>query len=234
VSLGTGLEHLGQHPVFLTLGGGEAQLNRWFGFLRFTRDHHDRTYFPTRGSHFQLWSSYSLDGELREFGEEEVRQNLRDNIMLAVRYDRVLPLHRRWWLDLRAGLGVVNYREQHLLNLFYLGREMPGQPRTFEVYGLQLMEQPASGFGYGGVQVRAEVGRRNFIGLGYNLGYYVLSEYGFISEGGSFQRPETEGRFQGFGLELGSLTTLGPLRLTAEYNPDRRRMNYSFYAGYRF
>ncbi|MCB0638977.1 MAG: patatin-like phospholipase family protein [Lewinella sp.] len=234
LSFGLGLEHLAQHPRFITLGDGEAQLNQWYGFFQLLRDRYDRTYFPTRGSQLRLWGRYTFSGELQTFGEEESRQDLRNNVLLAARYHRVVPLHRRWWLDLRAGLGVVNYRERHLLNLFYLGREMPGQYRTFELYGLRLMEQPSSGFGYGGLQLRTEIGQRNFIGLGYNWGYYVLSDYGFISEGGNFQEPETKGYFQGVGLELGSLTTLGPLRLTVEYNPDRRRMNYSFYAGYRF
>lgn len=233
-SLGAGLEHRTQHARVLGFGGGDAQLNRGFLFARLLHDTYDRTYFPTCGGWLELWGEYTLGGDLRELVPEDNRQNLRGNVLVAAKGHKIMELAPRWWVEASGGVGVVNYRQRHLLNLFYLGRELPMQQRHFEVYGLRLMEQPASAFGYGGLKVRTEVGQRNYVGLGYNLGYYLLSEYGFINEGGSFQRPETEGRFHGLGLELGSLTPIGPVRLTAEYNLDRRRFNFSFYAGYRF
>ena len=80
-------------------------------------------------------------------------------------------------------------------------------------------------FGFGRIQFRAELGADNYLGLGYNYGAYaqIVDDKRLL-----------DGTFQAVGTELGTVTPLGPLRFTAEYNIDFKRFNFSFFAGYRF
>jgi hypothetical protein len=90
---------------------------------------------------------------------------------------------------------------------------------------LAQTELSVSRFAYSRLQLRTEIGNKNFVGIGYNFGGYQLVRR---------ERIRTEDTFHGLGVELGTITTLGPLRFTTEYNLDYQRFNFTFRAGYRF
>ncbi len=232
--LGLGLERFAENPRFFNLSDTEARLDQAFLYGRFIRDTYDRAYFPTDGSNTNAWIRYTLGGSLFSEEDETISIPARGNLSLGLRLHKVVPVGERLWVDLRTSFGAAKYEQGHFLNQFYLGRAMPAQDRFVEFYGLRLTEQPATAFGLLGVQLRQEIGQGYFAALGYNLGYYFLTEGNLFRAEGGLSEPEEEGRFHGLGLEMGGLTPIGPVRITGEYNIDLDRLNFTFYAGYRF
>jgi NTE family protein len=223
--MGLEAEHFSENPRFFSLTELTARAQHLRGFAELIRDTYDRTYFPRDGSFSQLWIHHNLTGKLEDGGEGGVNFSTTGFVTLSAKTNKTFPLGRRWWLDAAVAVGHAQYQDDHLLQRFYLGREIPENPRFFEVYGLRLTELDVSTFAYGRVQFRTEIGHNNFLGVGYNYGYTALIENKMV---------RSEGAFNGLGLELGSITPLGPVRFTAEYNLDFRRFNFSLYAGYRF
>lgn len=225
------LERLSQNRRFYTVGAGEAVLNQFAGFLSLARDSYDRTYFPESGSLTEGRIQYTISGSIRERTASGQVYGIEDNVMITGRLNKIFPISDDLVFQLRLTGGLINYRQRNFINLLYLGRTQPGQDRFFEVYGLRYMEQPVTSFGLMGLGLRLEVGNDNFIGLHTNGGWYTLSDFNLIVEEGVLTRDRTEGIFSGLGLELGSLTPLGPLRFTTEYNIERSRFNFSLHAG---
>ncbi len=227
-------ERLSQNRRFYTFEDGEAVLNQFSSFFHISRETYDRASFPRRGSRSSVRIDYTLGGTLRERTNEGREFNLAKNLLFSADVYKVFPVRQHFWFDLFAAGGLINYRERNLINLLYLGRAVPNQYRFFEFYGIRYMEQPVTSFGYLGLKLRQEIGRNNFIVLGANYAYYLLSDFSLITDGGSLTRQRTEGDLWGIGLELGSITPLGPVRITMEYNPDRGRVNFSLHGGYYF
>lgn len=223
--LGLQWEYLSENPRFFSIANEESQVKQWWTYAQFIRDTYDRSYFPKDGSLTQAWMYFNLGGELENFGAEREVFNTNAIGMAGAKTRKVFRLSPKSYLDFAASGGVMVDQNDHPLNRFYLGRSAPRYDRYFQVYGLALAERPASVFGYGLLQYRREVGKDKFIGLGYNAGYSWLTNY---------RRLLTEGSFHGLGLELGAITALGPVRFTMEYNFDYERLNFTFFAGYRF
>jgi len=223
--LGLEGEHFSENPRFFSLTELTARGQHLRGFAELVRDTYDRTYFPRDGSFSQLWIHYNLNGKLEDGGEGGVDFPTTGFLTLSGKTNKTFPLGRRWWLDAAVALGHARYDHDHLLQRFYLGREIPENSRFFEVFGLRLSELNVSTFAYGQALLRTEIGKNNFVGIGYNYGYTALIEN---------EKVLSQGAFNGLGLQLGSMTTFGPARFTAEYNLDFHRFNFSFYAGYRF
>ncbi|WP_020538691.1 patatin-like phospholipase family protein [Lewinella cohaerens] len=223
--LGAGGEHFSENPRFFSLTELDARAQRWLGYGQLIRDTYDRTYFPEDGSLSQLWFEYNLAGKLEEAKIDGANFSTDRNWTIGGKVHKAFQLGQHLWLDASAGAGHSQMKEDHSLLRFYLGREIPNHNRFYEVYGFRLSEQRVSTFGFGRIQLRAEIGNNNFIALGYNQGFSSL-----IVDGKTLE----ENDISGVGLELGSVTTLGPLRFTAEYNLDFERFNFSLFAGYRF
>lgn len=220
-----GGEHFSENPRFFSLTDLYARSRRWLVSAQLIRDTYDRTYFPTDGSLSQLWAEYNLSGNLEEAVAEGNRHPMNGFFTLGGRVHKAFLIRKNLWLDASAGAGHADYENDHFLQRFYLGRAIPENRRFYEVYGLNMAELNVSTFGYARFQLRAEIGSNNFFGLGYNQGYWAM-----IIDGKRIE----EGDFKGAGIELGRVTPLGPFRVTAEYNFDYERFNFSFYAGYRF
>jgi len=223
--LGAGGEHFSENPRFFSLTELDARAQRWLAYGQLIRDTYDRTYFPEDGSLSQLWVEYNLAGKLEEAEVNGANLETDGNWAIGGKVHKTFKLGKHLWLDASAGAGHSQMKEDHPLLRFYLGREIPNHHRFYELYGFRLSELRVSTFGFGRIQLRAEVGNNNYLALGYNQGFA-----GLIIDGKTLE--ETE--LSGLGLELGSVTQLGPLRFTAEYNLDFERFNFSFFAGYRF
>lgn len=222
---GVGGEHFSENPRFFSLTELEARAQRWFASAHLIRDTYDRTYFPEDGSLSQLWFEYNLGGRLEEDAIGGANFTTNGNWTIGGKVHKAFQFGEHWWLDASAGAGHTQITQAHLLQQFYLGREIPANNRFFEVYGLRISELPVTSFGYGRLQLRTEIGQENYLGLGYNYGAYAQ----IVDE-----EQLSEGTFQAVGAELGTVTTIGPIRFTAEYNLDFERFNFSFFAGYRF
>lgn len=223
--LGVGGEHFSENPRFFSLSELDARSQRLFASAHLIRDTYDRTYFPEDGSLSQLWFEYNLSGRLEEAAVGGANFETDGNWTIGGKVHKAFQFGEHFWVDASAGAGHTNITQPHFLQQFYLGREIPANNRFFEVYGLRISELPVTSFGYGRIQLRQEIGQENYLGLGYNYGAYAQ----IINE-----ERLSEGTFQAVGAELGSVTTLGPIRFTAEYNLDFERFNFSFFVGYRF
>lgn len=211
----------------------ETHLQRVGLFLRLNRDTYDRTYFPTDGSLTSVWAQWTLGGKHVVHTEERPVNNLADNITLGGRLNKVFDLGRNLYLSWINSGGISHYQDQAFINLLFLGRDVPGEESFFEIMGLRYMEQPATAFLSTGVQLRTEVGQNNFIGLTYNALWYTITDFPFLSDPFNRDRYDFDWH-NGIGLELGSLTTLGPVRFTTEYNLELGRFNFAMTLGYRF
>lgn len=226
-------ERLSQNLKFFSRQNDESFSEQLGLFLKLSRDTYDRTYFPTDGSLTTLRAQWTFGGKILEDKEEGQRIPLADNIMITARLHKVFPLNDKWWLSWINGAGIVNYQQRTFLNQLYLGREVPGEELFFEIQGLRYMELPVTAFASTGLQLRTRLTKSFFLGLTYNTLWHASSEYQFFPdalESGDY----TYDWYHGLGLELGGLTTFGPLRLTSEYNLDLGRFNFSMTVGYRF
>lgn len=228
------LDRLSQNRKFFSAQSDEAHLQRAGLFTRLTRDTYDRTYFPTDGSLTSFWLQWTMGGKYVVHTEERPAINLADNLVIGGRLHKVFSLGSNFYLNWINSGGISNYQDPVFLNLLFLGREVPGEEPFFEVMGLRYMEQPATAFATTGLQLRTEVGKANFIGLTYNVLWYALTDYPILTDPFNTERYTSYGWMNGLGLELGSLTTLGPIRFTTEYNLELNRFNLSMTLGYRF
>lgn len=156
------------------------------------------------------------------------------NMDLRLQSKKVFPMWKRGFLDFFMAGGARQFPQYDFSNLYYLGREMPLENDKFEIYGLRHMEVPASIFGSARLHYRHELGVNNFIGLGYQHSYFVQSELGALDYFEATENYIDRGHLNGIGLEVGSLTRLGPLRFTVEYGLESESFNASFFAGWRF
>lgn len=218
--------HFSENPRFFTLDNKNDFLSQWFVVGQLIRDTYDRSYFPKDGSLTHIWGQLGLSGNITEVGgNEQTTHSTNGDILLGGKLHKAFSISSKLWLDFSLGAGASRINRDHLLQRFYLGREAPENPRFFEVYGFQQTELMPSAFGYGRLQLRTQIGQSNYIGIGYNYGLWTINDN---------TNPIEEGTISGLGLELGSITPLGPLRFTAEYNLEFERFNFSFFAGYRF
>lgn len=211
-------------PRLFSTDNQGATLKQWSVTVQFIRDTYDRAYFPMDGSLTHLWAQLGVEGTVDEsMGVHPKTTN--GDIHLGGNLHKAFNLTAEWWLDFSLGAGLSRVGNNHLLKRFYLGRSVPDNKRFFEVYGYLQSELMATQFGYSRLQLRHRIAKKYFIGLGYNYGKWVLPDENNV---------EQIGDINGLGLELGNLTPLGPVRLTAEYNIKQNRFNFSFFLGYRF
>lgn len=226
-------ERLSQNPRFLTQQNVESYAEQVGLFMKLSRDTYDRTYFPTDGSLTTLRAQWTFGGRLQEKTETPRRVDLGDNLVITGRLHKAFPLGKWWTLSWGNGAGLVNYRQKTFINQLFLGREVPGEEPFFEIMGLRFMELPVTAFVSSGLQLRSRLNKSTFAGLSYNALWYAITENQFLAD--DPQRGNYSSNWMhGLGLELGALTTFGPLRLTTEYNLDLGRFNFSMTLGYRF
>ena len=218
-------EIFSDNPRFFTIDDDGSKLKQWSILAQFIRDTYDRSYFPTGGTLTHLWAQLGLSGTINDqtMNGQELATN--GDIRLGGNLHKAFNIAPKWWLDFSLGAGYSILQKDHLLQRFYLGRSVPDNTRFFEVYGFQQSELMATQFGYGRLQFRHQLAGKYFIGLGYNYGKWLLQNN---------DSPDNKGDINGIGLELGSMTPLGPVRFTTEYNVDYNRFNFSFFLGYRF
>ncbi len=232
--LGIAGKRLSQNQRFFNFSDGEAVLNQYHGFAQIKRETFDRISFPSKGGRLRLYAQYIWGGSLRERTESERKFSLKNNQLYSADFVKVIPFGKRFAMEVFGAGATLNYRERNLINLFFLGRAVPNQLHFNEFYGLRYMEQPASSYGYLGLKIRQEISRNSFVALGFNYGRFEAETYSITSTDGDIFKESTESDIWGLGLELGSITPLGPIRFTAEYNPELGRMNFSLHGGYYF
>jgi len=218
-------QHFSENPRFFTLANEDDHLSQWSIIGQLIRDTYDRSYFPKDGSLTHIWGQLGIAGKLTELGTESNTYSTNGDILIGGKLHKAFTLSSKFWLDFSLGAGASRINKDHLLQRFYIGRQAPGNPRFFEVYGFQQTELMPSAFGYGRLQLRTQIGQNNYVGLGYNHGFWKIEDDNTVG---------SEGLISGIGLELGSITPLGPIRFTTEYNVVYERFNFSFFTGYRF
>lgn len=222
-----------RNPRVFSIGNNESSLQRQIVFAELIRETYDRSIYPHSGSRTAVYAHTAVGGQYRNAENEDF--DIGSNVMLIGRHKTILPLGKSTALLLGASGGFVNHEQFTLLNALYLGRALPQEPQYFNVLGQRFMELPVSGFFSARTGLRFEVGVDNFIGLHYQFGQYALTEGLLVRGSRPYLNPDrVVTRFQGFALELGSSTILGPVKFFTEYNPDLGRLNYNIHFGYLF
>ena len=238
LEIGISSERLSRNPRFFRLSNSTDLRQQTALSALLTRDTYDRTFFPHSGSLSIIEIKFALDGQLKTEAVEgpPIEEPLGDNWRLIFRLDKILPLGNNVALDGSANLGLINSPTFNLTNQLYLGRRVTDDLAFFNQYGYRYMEAPVSGFFQFGLDLRLELGKDNFLTLGYDFARVAITE-GPILATGEFLRltpDRTERNLQGIGIQLGTLTAFGPFQFSAEYQLDNRRMNYFLHGGYYF
>ncbi|MBX2871717.1 MAG: BamA/TamA family outer membrane protein, partial [Saprospiraceae bacterium] len=231
---GVFVDRLAQDRKFFTQQNEAAFAKQVGLFLKLSRDTYDRTYFPTEGSLTSIRAQWTFGGRLDERLDARESIPMDNNLVLTARLHKVFPLNENWWLSWINGAGLINYKQRSFINQLFLGREVPGEESFFEIMGLRYMEQPTTAFGSTAFRLRRRISKSStFAGFTYNALWHASSEFQFLSKA-DLRGAYTSDWFHGLGLEIGALTTFGPIRLTSEYNLNIGRFNFSLFAGYRF
>ena len=233
LSLGYGVEYLGQNEIFNSTFSDNAQLKSQNLYLHINRDTYNRFYFPTKGSILSLNGKLILDGVIDKKGSNNITSDVDYSYVLDGQFSLALPLNDQFTFQWYNYGGYMNFKnENNFVNLFYLGRRLPRENNNFPFYGLRYMELPVNQFAYSGLKFQYEPWTNYFISLAFNYGWYKADTFSFVDDDEIQIYNSWEDQIGGLGLELGMLTRVGPVRFTTEYNLDAKRFNLTFLLGY--
>lgn len=233
LEIGAISERTTRNPRFFSRAEGENFISRQAFYLLLERETFDRSIYPKKGAHTQL----QIRTAFRSFEriQDGERENMGNNLIATLRHQQVIPLSSQFALTADLTGGAVNHQRDNILNRLYLGRNLPQEPLFFNAYGYRHMELPVSGFVSATIGARLEIGADNFVRLAYQYGRATISDGPLIRSSGPILNPNRQDiLLQGFALELGSTTIIGPVQFNAEYNPIWGRMNYNLHLGYYF
>ncbi|MEM6320981.1 MAG: patatin-like phospholipase family protein [Bacteroidota bacterium] len=234
VGVGIGLERYAQRVKIFEKSTEELQLNQAITTIGFVRDNRDRPLFPTEGS------LLSLDGKLAFAGnfEEPIINRQTDlgsiNKMLRFQFRKVFSLKPKFAVEWDTDAGWIGAEQDNFLNLFYLGREVPGELTHTEFIGLDYAELAVTAYALSRIKLRFQPKPNVYTSLMFNYGQYQADSYLRVVEEESNITESLDNDIMGLGGELGFITPLGPGRVTAEYNLLENRTNFSLHLGYAF
>ncbi|MEO1628411.1 MAG: patatin-like phospholipase family protein, partial [Bacteroidota bacterium] len=233
-ALGIGWERFLQTEAIFDSDAQDARLHQGSFFLRFSRDTYDRLNFPHEGSYSRLLGKLSFDGSFKSFDDGNTQRFDRWNVFLRAQMSKLFPIGNRFALHWYNDAGVVSFSEDNFLNLFYLGRNLPGEWSQVYFAGLDLMERPASSYALSGMKFRMEPSRDYFISLMVNYGYFDVDTFVFNGSGMATQFEADSGSLLGTAVELGMMTRVGPALFRSEFNLLDPRVNFVVHLGYVF
>lgn len=234
VSVGIGLEQYSQRRKFFDKDTEDLRLSQAVVYLGLLRDTYDREEFPRDGSYLSLNGKFAFSSRFRQINEDRDDIFNSFNEFIRLSFSNVYPIGERFAIKWYNDAGYINFETDNYLNLFYLGRSIPGELTHIEFVGLDYTELPVTTFIVSGLKFRAEPKANIFTSLLFNYGYYRVNEFTLVDEDQSTLVPSTKGNLWGIGGEFGWYTPLGPIRATAEYNLKEARANFSLHLGYTF
>ena len=233
LSTGIGIDRYSQNEAFFDPDTEEVRLNQINLFAAINRETFDRLHFPHSGSLLQINGKYAMGGSLLKKTLDEKFDLISANAMIKFEYQKVFAIDKKFAMHWYNDAGYSVFTESNLLQLFYLGRNIPYENNTSNFFGLDYMELPAHRYAISGMKFRIEPVKDVFGSLVFNAAYFDLSE--FEDEQVSMIPDEDrKGFIYGAGLELGAMTIVGPTYFTTEYNFKMRNLNFSFHLGFVF
>lgn len=234
VSLGIGIERFTQRLKLFEGSTEDLQLSQLVAHFGFLRDTYNRVHYPKDGSLLSLSSKFAFAGNLLETRTKVETDLKKFNKMVRFQFNKVFPLGETFAIKWYNDAGWLDFEKDNYLNLFYLGREVPGELTHVEFVGLDYMELPVTAYALSGIKLRLEPKPNIFTSILFNYGYYKADGYLKVVEETTILTESINERIIGLGGEIGFITPLGPGRMTAEYNLDKGRANFSFHLGYLF
>jgi NTE family protein len=234
LSSGMGIERYVRSEEYFDDDDNNLVTNQLFNQVRFFLDRYKESYFPREGHQLLLEAKYAYNRSIDRFAADSTSTLADDNTILRIGADKAFPLSRRLSAVLGVHGGYILNVENNYLNRFYLGKALVNEMSHVDFYGLRYMEIPVTGFAFGQAKLQTEIVPEVFTTFIFNGGYYESKS--FQTEGAVVSNKVfTEKDFiYGFGLELGTITRLGPITFSAEYNLNLNRMNFYFHLGHEF
>ncbi len=234
VSLGLGIEQYSQRTKYFDKDTEDLRLGQTVAYLSLLSDTYDRVSYPRSGYHLSLDGKFSFAGK---FSQPNIRlkEDLRFfNKLARLQFSKIFPLSDQLAIKWYNDAGWIDFEKDNYLNLFYLGRNVPGELTHAEFIGLDYMELPVTSYVFSGIKFRTELKSGFFTSLLFNYGRFKVREYIKVNEGTTILTNAAADKIVGMGAEFGLTTSLGPVRMTAEYNLEEKRANFSLHLGYIF
>ncbi len=234
LAIGYGVEGISQNKRFFDPDSDEVKLSQQYTFFSLNRDTYNRLHFPTRGSLISLTARGITTGKLTRDNINSVTENIGLSFRAQIEFNRNFRLHKVATLRWSNAGGYQHYENgDNLINLFFLGRQLPNEPQHISFQGLRYMEQPADWFAISGLSLQLEIFNNKFLTGHVNYGYYHTPKFDFFS-GTMVDIQEEEDHLLGVGLEAGLLTGIGPASFSTKYNLMDNRLNFVLHLGYIF
>jgi len=234
IGAGIGLERYLQRFKLFEGDTEDLQLNQAILTVGFLRDNQDRTLFPTKGSYLSLDGKFAFAGSLEESRTNNRTEFGRFNTFARFQFRKVFPISPQFAIEWYNDAGLIDFEKDNYLNLFYLGRTVPGELTHVEFIGLDYGELPVTRYALSGVKMRLEPKPNIFAAAIFNYGRIKANSFLQVIEEETVLSEAINKPIIGVGGEIGFITPLGPGRLTAEYNTEEKRANFSLHLGYAF
>ncbi len=202
--------------------------------LNFNYDWLNRKFFPTRGAQLKLSANFILSGSLQSSIAADSKINTRGNAYNLFSYRQLFPLGPKSVLEWYSWAGNSKFEGTDFTQLFFLGRALPYEERYIPFSGYNYMERPVGDFAFSGLKLQLEPISNIFTALSFNYGVFTTPSFSFIDDNGYNLAPELKDNMSGIGLEVGALSTFGPISLTSEYNFKSENFNFLFQMGFSF
>jgi len=234
LSGGLGLERYTQRLKLFEGDTKDLVLNQAIATVGFLRDNQDRILFPTKGSYLSLDGKFAFEGSLKE-SRNRNKVKLGDfNKFARFQFRTVFPVSPQFAIEWYNDAGWIDFEQDNYLNLFYLGRTVPGELTHVELIGLDYAEIAVTSYAFSGIKLRVNPKPSIFAAAIFNYGQYKANSFIQVIEEETVISEAISDKIIGVGGELGFITPIGPGRITAEYNTEQKRANFSLHLGYAF
>jgi NTE family protein len=196
----------------------------------------DQQVFPAEGFRLDFNALYSLLGRIRtrDLAGNRQDQDQVEHSRASLAYQHVIPFSDRINLQSLLHAGFSRSTDPYFLNLFFIGRPLPYLNQYVPFVGFRHMERPASAFAFGGLRLQGEVFEQAYLSLVYNQGYFWQTPYSRFAEAETLVQEADQGVMAGLGLELGYLSSGGPIQYSLEYNAFTQKWSMALSLGYVF
>ncbi|MEM1120042.1 MAG: patatin-like phospholipase family protein [Bacteroidota bacterium] len=234
VSVGIGLERYLQRKKLFEGDTEDLRLNQAVLSAGFLRDNQDRELFPIEGSYLSLDGKFAFAGSLEERRINNRIELEQFNTFARFQFRKVFPVSPKFAIEWYNDAGWIEFEKDNFLNLFYLGRTVPGELTHVEFIGLDYAELPVNRYALSGVKLRLQPKPNIFAAAMFNYGKIRANSFLRVVDEETVLTEAIQKTIVGVGGELGFITPLGPGRITAEYNTQEKRANFSLHLGYAF
>lgn len=234
ISAGVGVERYTQRLKLFEGDTKDLALNQAVATLSFLRDNQDRLLFPTKGSYLALDGKFAFAGQLTENRNSNEISLGNFNKFARFQFRKVFPASPQFAIEWYNDAGWIDFEQDNYLNLFYLGRTVPGELTHVEFIGLDYAELAVTSYALSGIKLRLNPKPNIYAAAIFNYGQFKANSFLQVIDEETILSEAITDKIIGVGGELGFTTPLGPGRITAEYNTEQKRANFSLHLGYAF